>query len=70
MKHDSMIRCTFVIVYLPMNKQIKYIDFILYFTIVNIFDYFRYEDISDNTGIKVLKSPIQFEPPELDFKEQ
>ena len=50
-------------------KQIKYIDFITYCTIFNIFDCFRYEDISDNTGIKVLKSPIQFEPPELDFKE-
>ena len=32
--------------------------------------FFRYEDINENAGIKVLKSPIQFEPPELDFEEQ
>ena len=37
---------------------------------IDVFYIFRYEDITDHTGIKVLKSPIQFEPPELDFKEQ
>ena len=52
------------------HEQFTYFDCIIAFTIFNIFNHFRYEDISDNTGIKVLKSPIQFEPPELDFKEQ